>query len=208
MDNLIGLGFSIIAIIIALTFHEAAHAWMANKLGDPTARLQGRVSLNPLVHLDFLGTILIFIIGIGWGKPVPVDDRNFQNPRRDTTLVAAAGPFANLIIAIICTIALQYLPAGNLLQLFLTISLSLNLTLIALNLLPIPPLDGSKILSIFIPKRYYYRYQEFINANLVYILIFFLFDSQFGPKIYGDSLISLYLSTASDFLGGLLWFTT
>ena len=99
----------ILSILIALTVHEWAHAFVANRLGDPTAREMGRLTLNPIVHLDPMGTILFLLVGFGWGKPVPVNERYFHHPKRDTALVAAAGPVSNLVLAFIAFIALSLL---------------------------------------------------------------------------------------------------
>lgn len=154
------------AILIAsLTFHEAAHAWTANKLGDPTARMLGRLSLNPTVHVDLIGTIVFPLIAIvtgfpliGWAKPVPVDMRNLQHPRRDFAIVAIAGPISNLVLAaagaLIFTLwganaatATNELIATGLIRFVL-----LNVLLAVFNLLPIPPLDGGNVLMGILPE--------------------------------------------------------
>jgi len=188
----------IIAILFALTTHEAAHAWVANRLGDPTARHMGRVSLNPLRHLDPLGTFLFIFAHIGWGKPVPVNDQNFKHPQRDNALVALAGPATNLIAAVIFAIPYKYLFGTTNFALQQLNLLSINivevsLVLFALNCLPIPPLDGSKIFGILIPRQYYLRYRHFMETNLVYILIFFLVDIYVLPELIHFSIIQTVL---------------
>lgn len=175
----------IIAILIALTVHEAAHALVAYLLGDSTAKHEGRLTLNPVAHLDFLGTVLFFLVRFGWGKPVPVDPRNFRHPKRDSALTALAGPFSNFLVALLCVFLLvvvapqiiQVDSMGGLaatgtqlrLQTFfleiLDISISLNLGLMAFNLLPIAPLDGSKILEAFIPLKYDDQYYEIMQKG-------------------------------------------
>lgn len=181
----------IIAILIALTVHEWAHAVVADRLGDPTPRSEGRLTLNPIAHLDPLGTLLFFIIRFGWGKPVPINPRYFKNIRRDSALVAIAGPISNLILAFIAFFlllafapqALQIVSSDSLMMTagygerlhaffaeVLTKSLFINLGLMAFNLLPIAPLDGSKILQAFIPARYEYSFEKFM-AQGPYILI-------------------------------------
>ncbi len=153
------------AILIALTFHEFAHGYVAYRFGDPTAKNMGRLTLNPMAHLDPMGTIMIFLIHFGWAKPVPVDPRYLGNPKRDMMWIAAAGPLMNVALALITGIIIRIFmatdliysnPSGTITTLFqmLQYSLFINLALAFFNLLPIPPLDGSKILSGMLPHRY------------------------------------------------------
>ncbi|MBT3229238.1 MAG: site-2 protease family protein [Candidatus Marinimicrobia bacterium] len=153
------------AILIALTFHEFAHGYVAYRFGDPTAKNHGRLTLNPLAHLDPMGTIMIFLIHFGWAKPVPVDPRYLGNPKRDMMWIAAAGPLMNMVLALISGILIRVFlatdlvysdPNGGVGVLFqmLRYSLYINLALAFFNLLPIPPLDGSKILAGFLPHKY------------------------------------------------------
>ena len=153
------------AILIALTFHEYAHGYVAYRLGDPTAKLMGRLTLNPLAHLDPMGTIMIFLIHFGWAKPVPVDPRYLGNPKRDMMWIAAAGPLMNMALALASGILIRIViaaglgsgyaggTAGMIFQM-LYYSLYINLALAFFNLLPIPPLDGFKILAGILPQRY------------------------------------------------------
>jgi Zn-dependent protease len=155
---------SLVALLLSLTVHESAHAWAADRLGDPTARLLGRISLNPLVHIDLVGTVLLPLVAvatgaplIGWAKPVPVQTRRLGNPRRDFVLVAAAGPVSNIVLAIVASIALRLLylmpasaeglalaePIGA----FAWAVFQVNLLLAVFNLVPVPPLDGGNILG-------------------------------------------------------------
>lgn len=147
------------ALLFSLVFHEAAHAWMAWRLGDPTARMLGRLTLNPLAHLDFFGTAMLILsqFRFGWAKPVPIDPRNFHNPKQGIFLTAAAGPASNIVLAIVCGIAIRllvmngwgtsmgdgFLPS---LGRIVAMALIMNLSLAFFNLIPLPPLDGSKIL--------------------------------------------------------------
>lgn len=153
-------------LLLSLTIHEAAHAWTAYRLGDPTARTLGRVSLNPVVHVDLIGTIVLPILAaishfpiIGWAKPVPVNPRNFRNPRRDFVLVAAAGPISNLLQALVAAIllrgavALAQGDAGGLLLNALLMAVEINLLLAFFNLIPVPPLDGGNVLLGLLPPR-------------------------------------------------------
>lgn len=145
-------------LILALTFHEYAHARMSDKLGDPTPEAQGRLTLNPFAHLDPLGTFFLIFAGFGWGKPVQIDERYYRNPTRDTMLVALAGPVSNFIQAIIWFFVYGAMVAfGNVeSQLVITFAYvvfyaaMINLSLGVFNLLPLPPLDGSKILRYFL----------------------------------------------------------
>jgi Zn-dependent protease len=172
---------SFLVLVFSLTVHESAHAWAADRLGDPTARALGRLSLNPLVHVDPIGTLLFPLIGmatgapiIGWAKPVPVATWRFDRPRRDYLMVAAAGPISNLALAFVAAVAFQVFPVHvqQAAQLALTAGLSssdaqvlmplarlvwsaleINLLLAIFNMLPIPPLDGSSVLAGLLPER-------------------------------------------------------
>ena len=134
-------------LLFALCFHEFAHAWMANKLGDPTAKDSGRLTLNPLAHLDPMGSLMILFVGFGWAKPVPVDVRYLQNPRIDMMKISFAGPAANLLLAFVGgTIIRAHLVGGSLI-LMLVLFTQINIMLAVFNMIPIPPLDGSQIFS-------------------------------------------------------------
>lgn len=149
-------------LLVSLTFHEAAHAWSADRLGDPTARLLGRLSLNPAVHVDMIGTVVFPLIAmltgfplIGWAKPVPVDTRHLRAPRRDFALIALAGPVSNLVLAIAGAIVVHVLaqvgPAAELLLNAFMRFVMINVLLAVFNLIPIPPLDGGNVLMGILP---------------------------------------------------------
>lgn len=193
----------LLALVLILTFHEFAHAWVANRLGDPTAKRSGRVSLNPLKHLDLFGTIMLFIAGIGWGKPVPVNPMNFKNPMRDQALTAFAGPAANLLLAILAAIPLSYLPLTEATEPFLAFSeavMTLSLVLFIFNMLPFPPLDGSKFLAVFVPKRFHMHYLSFLQKSLPYFIAFTIVDLYFLSRVFGFSIIWTIVSTATFWL--------
>jgi Zn-dependent protease len=172
-------------LLLALTLHEFAHGYVANQLGDPTARLAGRLTLNPLKHLDPIGTIAFFLIKIGWAKPVPVNAAYFRNPHKDMLWVALAGPLTNLTLAVISAIiakaawvVMDILPAVPLVaaivvpfNAMLIASVWINLVLCIFNFLPIPPLDGSRILAGMLPHDLAASYSRFEHYGFILILI-------------------------------------
>lgn len=183
----------IIAVLIALSVHEWAHGFVAYKLGDPTAKYEGRLTLNPISHLDPIGTLLFILVGFGWGKPVPVNPQYFKHYKRDTALVAIAGPISNFLLASIAFLVLALVGKSSLVSsptivtdtsavirvitMLMTDFLQINLVLMAFNLLPIAPLDGSKVLRPFIPYQYDRQYEEFM-ANGPRILLILIIASQ------------------------------
>jgi Zn-dependent protease len=201
---------AIICIIIALTIHEAAHALAAYLLGDSTAKNQGRISLNPLKHLDLYGSILFLLVGIGWGKPVPINPHYFKNPKRDQALVAFAGPASNFLLAALLAIPLKFFNFGlpSEVNIFLLILFEINVLLCAFNLIPIPPLDGSKILAIFIPQKQFYKYQDFLNANLTYIILFIFADMQLFSSLFGFSIVSTILNIMTTTIKTIIYLGT
>lgn len=186
-------------VIFAITLHEVAHGWAASKLGDQTAKMLGRLTLNPLKHIDPIGTIivplaLLFFGGFvfGWAKAVPVDTRNFKNPGRDMAWVAVAGPAANLVMAFLWALIAKL---GMMLQvsspevgMFLIYSglagVSINLILLVLNLIPIPPLDGSRVLSAFLPKKLAWQYNQ-ISPYGFFIILGLMFLGILMPLLMG-----------------------
>lgn len=169
------IAISIIPILFAITVHEVAHGWVAHKLGDPTARMLGRLTLNPIKHIDPVGTILVpgilLLLGgfiFGWAKPVPITWQNLKNPRRDTALVAVAGPLSNLLMAIFWSIMFRvaiglHPQPVNFAFALLTMSqigVIINIVLMVLNLIPCPPLDGSRVVSSFLPPKVAYQYER------------------------------------------------
>lgn len=209
-DTLIQFLFVVPCVLIALTFHEFAHGYMAYKLGDPTAKNFGRLTLNPLKHLDPIGTICMIFFHFGWAKPVPINSRYFKKPRRDMALTAAAGPIMNFILAffgvLVCRILTKIFvafPAQSdfvyyiqyaALTLFSYFHM-LNLSLGMFNLIPIPPLDGSRIFYIFLPQKWYFgvmKYEKYIQLALLVLL--------------WTGLLSRPLSAAVSWIsGGMQW---
>ena len=168
------------SLIFSLSFHEYAHAWMAHRLGDNTAAHMGRLTLNPIAHLDLMGSMALLIMGFGWAKPVPVDSRFLNDPKNDMVKVAAAGPMANIILAVIAAIFLRVFfgldMVSNTLKTFSIIFMQINITLAVFNLIPLSPLDGSQILSPFLEKRFgtdiMWKMKVYGPQILFFILIF------------------------------------
>lgn len=195
-SGILNLLLTIPGVLIALTFHEFAHAWAANKLGDETPRLQGRLNLNPLSHIDPIGFVFLIVAGFGWGKPVQIDPRNFNGKyslSKAEAIVSAAGPIMNFILAFVFLIIYYVLfVATNALEglsmqwqqiifAIITYTVSINIGLGVFNLIPLPPLDGSKILTHFLPynaREWFYR-----NQQIFYIVFLVLFITNLSSVI-------------------------
>ena len=155
-------------LVFALVFHEFSHAWVANQLGDPTAKYAGRLTLNPLAHLDIFGSLMILFVGFGWAKPVPVDSRYLGNPRIDMMKIAFAGPASNLLLALISGTIIRATGYMGAFTTMLVMFTQINIMLAVFNMIPISPLDGSQIFSGFMVRR---------NPDMVYKL------QIYGPQI-------------------------
>ena len=188
--------FLLLAILVALVIHEFSHAFAADKLGDPNPRLAGRVSLNPLRHLDPWGTLLIIITGYGWGKPVSFDPYNLKDPVKDGALIAAAGPISNLLLALIIGLFLRFAPFNFPLLLleFLLTLFSVNLSLAVFNLVPIYPLDGHHILRVFLPSRARAAYDHFNHTFGIFVAFLFILP------IFGAAPVNYIITPSISFL--------
>jgi len=199
--------YLIVSLIIVISIHEAAHAFVAYKLGDSTAKHQGRLTLNPVAHLDPLGTIMLFVAGFGWGKPVPVNPYNFKDPIKGSALVSLAGPASNFLTALLCSIPLKYfgyaLPTPIAILLWTITDLSILLGIF--NLLPFPPLDGSKIFAVLVPEKYRQQYINFLDRSQVYFLIFMIVDIVLIRRYLGYSILWLFLGNVFDFVKILIF---
>ncbi|MBF7082046.1 site-2 protease family protein [Desulfallas sp. Bu1-1] len=164
------------AILVGLTFHEFAHGWVADRLGDRTARYQGRLTLNPLAHIDPVGFLMLVLFRFGWAKPVPVNPYNLRgDPARGMLMIALAGPAANLLVALVTALLLgtgvtHLIPYG---YYFLLLALQINVVLAVFNLIPVPPLDGSKILAGLLPRQSHFLYQMETYGTIILLLLLF-----------------------------------
>lgn len=198
---IIGLCSIVFVLFCTLPVHEFAHAWAAVKLGDQTPKLKGRLTLNPMAHLSLFGSLMILIAGFGYAKPVPVNTRNLKNPKRDFALVAFAGPGANLIMAafffLLTNIATYFITGVSLLSqviyYFFYFAAIINVNLAVFNLLPIPPLDGSRIWGLVIPDRYYYKLLQYERYITLLLLVLLMTNVLTVPLSYLSGLITSLL---------------
>ncbi len=178
-----------LVLFTAVPVHECAHAWVAEKMGDDTGRKQGRITLNPFAHLTLWGSLMMILVGFGWGKPVMVDSRNFKNPKKGMVLTSLAGPASNFIMAFLSMIVykvlafLSYAKDSSTLDMMATVFVYItliNISLAVFNFLPIPPLDGSKIFNAILPEKWYFtimKYENFIFIALIILVYSGLLDA-------------------------------
>jgi Zn-dependent protease len=215
----------IISILIAIAVHEWAHAITANRFGDPTGEREGRLTLNPIAHLDLIGALMFLFVGFGWAKPVPVNPGYFRHPKRDMAIVALAGPFSNLVLAFLAFVGLTLMmgtqsmsimdllspntgnPAMTIVAQILGSSLFVNLGLMAFNLFPVPPLDGGNILRMFVPYHLEDQYDAFMRIGPFILLALIFFESFLPfPLLSGwvHGIMAVVLSVF-ELLAGLVW---
>lgn len=195
LSNPLSLIYWLLAFGVSLAVHEAAHAWMAERLGDPTAKLSGRLTLNPLAHIDPLGTLMLFFFGFGWGKPVPVDPYNLRDTRRDAGLISICGPVANLLLAVFLSLFLRLFALSSLIfNVLLVPIITLNVRWAIFNLLPFHPLDGGKVLVGFLPSDQAWKVEEFLQEFQIIFLMLIIFP------IFGHSLIEIVVEPVSNLI--------
>ncbi len=217
-DDLIMVLLTFPVVLISLVIHELAHGLMAKKLGDPTAKYMGRLTFNPLSHLDPIGTVSMLLFGIGWAKPVPIDPRYFKNPKKGMALVGLAGPVSNLIIAftasllrrVTVAIYLYALPASAITETSLTVGSVivnffyifeiLNISLAVFNLIPVPPFDGSRVFYFLLPDKYYFGVMRY-ERQIMMITLVLLFTGVLDLPL---ALIRDGISNLFDLIFGLV----
>jgi Zn-dependent protease len=183
MFDLSSLIYTIPIILITITIHEFAHGKVADLLGDPTPRLSGRLTLNPIKHIDPIGFLMLILVRFGWAKPVPINPRNFINPLKGMAAVGAAGPLSNFTLAWILAVIIKFIPFDYNSTTIMHYAVWINVALAVFNLLPVPPLDGSRILAFFLPYRYTYIL-DYLEQYGFMILILFIF-------LFQDIILSL-----------------
>ena len=188
-------------ILCILPPHELAHAWVANKLGDPTAKLEGRLTFNPLASVDPMGALALLLFGFGWAKPVPVDSRYFRKPKRDMAITALAGPVSNLLAAFVGAVLVAIMEAfspyngfTNFVYNVLWYYVVVNISLAVFNLIPMPPLDGSRIVAAFLSDRVMYTYYRYQNLFVMVMFLLLLSGALSGP-----------LATAQTFFANIIF---
>jgi Zn-dependent protease len=196
-DFLLKLSIMLVPGLLAITCHEVSHGFVAWRFGDPTARMLGRLTLNPLKHIDIIGTLMIFVIGIGWAKPVPVVFENLRNPKRDMIWVAAAGPITNFLLAFVSAMLLRgFVDFGNPasstspfamivepLAMMLAFSVYINLLLAIFNMIPVPPLDGGRVMVGLLPIRQAAAWARIEPFGMVIIIVLVFFTNIFSTVI-------------------------
>ncbi|HPS40504.1 MAG TPA: site-2 protease family protein [Candidatus Woesebacteria bacterium] len=178
-------------LLLSITIHEFSHCFVTDRLGDPTPRMKGRLTLNPLAHLDPLGALALILTGFGWGKAAPYDPYNLKEPIRDTALIAAAGPASNLLIATVLSLLLKFGIGGDFVALFTVQLIYINVTLALFNLIPIYPLDGGKIMRALLPYQASLEYEDIMERYGTAILIMMIF-----PWVGGESAVQGLLTPA------------
>ena len=198
-----------VVVLVAIPFHEAAHALVSSWLGDDTAKRAGRLSLNPIRHFDPLGALCMLLGGVGWAKPVGIDPRNYKDPKLGMAISAAAGPLSNLLLAwgsmilykiVLYSAAAQQSRLMAVLSLLLYDMIVMNLSLAVFNLLPIPPFDGSRIFYVFLPRRLYFQAMQYERYIMIAVLLLALFGILDTPLSIAGNAVMGWLDAATKFI--------
>ncbi len=203
MDIIIYALSSFAVILLTMPIHEFAHGFIATRLGDPTPHYQGRLTLNPFAHIDYVGALCIILFGVGWAKPVSVNPRNFKNAKFGMALTALAGPVANILMAtaslLLGNVVIAFLPAGfsGYIYSFFSLVASTNIFLAVFNLIPVPPFDGSRILFAVLPDKYYFKVMQYERIIMFALLLIIATDVLDAP-----------LQVVSSFIYGIISFIT
>jgi len=202
----------IVPALLCITIHELAHGFVAYKLGDNTAKNLGRLTLNPIKHIDPIGLLMMLLIGFGWAKPVPVNMRNFKHPKWGMAITAIAGPVSNIILAAVVLFifgfvfsSLLTVNAGATIILILSNMVMLSIALAVFNMLPIPPLDGSKVLFSLLPERLYYKLMRYERFGMIFLLVIFGSRFLFQFDILGETIWPL-ARTIESYMGFIFMF--
>lgn len=204
-------GISIVAAILCITFHELSHGLVSYKLGDSTAKSMGRLTLNPLKHIDIIGFLAFVFIGFGWAKPVQIDPRNFKNPKRDMAISALAGPVSNFLMAVVFLFILGLLlpvlggsTAGGVVLDIIVVTAQFSVILGIFNMIPVPPLDGSKVLFAVASDELYYKLMRYERFGLFFLLVVILFNSQTHFLSIATETVMSFLSNVTQFSFGMM----
>ncbi len=212
MFNIHPLTLAVRAVVLFTTIpvHEAAHAWAADKLGDPTAKWRGRLTLNPMAHFDPMGAVSMLVFGIGWAKPVPINPMNFQDRKKGMAISAAAGPLSNLVLATLSLIVAKLLVytsyftgAGLVIRTLYTVfstMCSINISLAIFNMLPFPPFDGSRIFNYFLSDKYYFKIMEYERYILIGIFALLFLGVLDGPLSFLNGILYTVIDFATGFV--------
>ncbi len=212
LDFIVSIGATIFVVFCATPLHEYAHALVAVKLGDDTPINRGRLTINPMAHIDPIGAIMIFLFGFGYAKPVEVRMRHFKKPKRDMALVALAGPVCNLLQSLVFLVLYNLFNVlsmgGNsalaLIGLFFFFAASININLAVFNLLPVPPLDGSRLLTALLPSKYYYKIMQYERYIMIALMVLLFTGVLTTPLSIISSLVLVALNTLASLPFGFL----
>lgn len=209
-EYILYMAAGLLAFLISLPVHESAHAYVASKLGDNTAKSLGRITLNPIKHFDLFGALSIIFVGVGWAKPVPINPYNFKNPKAGMAISSAAGPVSNLLLALIFMILYKILTAfyfisGGSEVIFFIIQILLymvviNISLAIFNLIPVPPFDGSRIVNLFLPEHIYFKIMQYENILMIAVFVIVWSGALDAPLGFLNDVVYTFLDKITFFV--------